>query len=149
MEAIFGEPSRAEDLRAFERQYFSEINQSAPSNQTKFNYAWCLIKSAHKNDVAKGIRLLEELAETGDEDAKRDYLFYLAVGCTKMEDYDRALDCVKIFLTVEPSNRQAQQLKEIIQKRMKDQAIKGAAITGGAVAVGAGLIGIAIALLRK
>ena len=149
MEAIYGEPSRAEDLRAFERQYFNEINQSAPTNQTKFNYAWCLIKSASKHDNAKGIRLLEELSESGDPDAARDYLFYLAIGCTKIEDYDRALECVKIFLRAEPQNRQALQLKEVIEKRLKEKAIKGAAITGGAVAIGAGLIGLAVALLRK
>lgn len=149
MEAMY-DPARVEDLRAFERQYYDEINQSSPSNQTKFNYAWCLIKSTNRRDIAKGIALLEELSERGDDDARRDYLFYLAVGLTKMKDYDRALECVKIFLRAEPQNRQAQELLKVIEGERKKDAIKGAAITVGTVSVVTGLaIGLASAFLKK
>ena len=45
-----------------------------------------------KADLQKGCDLLEELfKKTPDEHAKRDYLFYLSVGCARLKEYEKAL----------------------------------------------------------
>ena len=43
-----------------------------------------------------------------DETNKRDYLYYLAVGNTKLKEYATALKYMRALLQVEPGNRQAQ-----------------------------------------
>ena len=43
-----------------------------------------------------------------DESNKRDYLYYLAIGNTKLKEYSTALKYVRALLQVEPGNRQAQ-----------------------------------------
>ena len=43
-----------------------------------------------------------------DETNKRDYLYYLAVGNTKLKEYATALKYIRALLQVEPGNRQAQ-----------------------------------------
>lgn len=109
-------------------------------------YAWSLIRSKYRADVKRGIILLEDLCSSGDEDgkvtdmlksyrqfllmdislaARRDYLFYLSIANTKLGEYDRAHECVKKFLTVEPENRQAQELEKIIKDRMTKEGLKG------------------------
>ena len=58
-----------------------EANQL--TDQNKFSYAYCLVRSKVKNDVRQGITLLRELYDsTHSDDAKRDYLYYLALGRT-------------------------------------------------------------------
>lgn len=96
-----------EELKKFERAYYDELNSKGfASPKTRFEYAWALIRSKHTADLRKGILLLEELCSSGDPEARRDYLYYLAVANTKVKEYDRAMDCIKKFLSVEPNNRQ-------------------------------------------
>lgn len=47
------------------------------ASRTRFEYAWCLVRSKYRADIKRGIILLEDLCATGDDEAKRDYLFYL------------------------------------------------------------------------
>lgn len=53
---------------------------------------------------------------------------------------------IKAFLEIEPSNRQAKELEEIIQKRLTREGLTGAAIVGGIAAV---LVGTTFAILRN
>jgi hypothetical protein len=56
-----------------------EANQLTDEN--KFSFAYCLVRSKAKADVNSGLKLLRELYDsTKSDDAKRDYLYYLALG---------------------------------------------------------------------
>lgn len=149
MEALLQDTAPAEELKRFERQYYDEMNKGGATNQTRFNYAWCLIRSKYRADIHRGIMLLEDLCSTGDVDARRDYLFYLAIANTKIAEYGRANDLIKKFLTVEPNNRQAQELEKLIKDRMTKEGLKGLALAGGAALVVGGLVGIGMALAGK
>ena len=149
MEALLTECAATEDLKSFERVYYEELNSGGiVKPETRFNYAWCLIRSKYRADIHRGIMLLEDLSATGNPEARRDYLFYLAVANTKIQDYQRALECIKKFLSVEPANRQAQELEKIIKDRMTKEGLKGLAIAGGAALVVGGLVGLGMALAK-
>ncbi|RWS28473.1 BLTX81-like protein [Leptotrombidium deliense] len=150
MEALLEECVSSEDLRKFERKYYEERDNGTVNNRTMFEYAWALIRSKFNAEVKKGIMLLEQLCYSGDDDAKRDYLFYLSVANTRIGDYPRALNCTRKFLAAEPNNRQAQDLEKIIKERMAKESLKGMAIVGGTAAlVIGGLVGIGMALSKK
>jgi fission 1 protein len=149
MEALLEENAPAEELKKFEKAYYEEMNRGGASNQTRFNYAWCLIRSRCRPDIHRGIMLLEDLCSTGDSEARRDYLFYLAIANTKISEYQRANDCVKKFLAVEPNNRQAKDLEKIIKDRLTKEGLKGLAIAGGAAIALGGLVGLGMALASK
>ena len=51
-----------------------------------------------------------------DETNKRDYLYYLAIGNTKLKEYATALKYIRALLQVEPGNRQAQVTKNDFYK---------------------------------
>jgi len=138
------------DLEKFRKAYEDQQNRGVPSAITVFNYAHALIKST-KEDVRIGIFLLESLLKRDTEDIpKRDYVYYLAVACTRIKDYDRALAYIDTLLAAESDNRQAIDLKELIQKRMKRDGLLGLAVLGfgGGVALVAGVLA-ASALSRR
>ena len=149
MEALLDETAPAEELKKFEKAYYEEMNRGGASNQTRFNYAWCLIRSKYRADIHRGIMLLEDLCSTGDTEARRDYLFYLSIANTKIHEYHRAHDCIKKFLSVEPNNRQAQDLEKLIKDRLTKEGLKGLAIAGGAAIALGGLVGLGMALAKK
>ena len=149
MEALLGETTPPDELKIFEKAYYDEMNKGGAANQTRFNYAWCLIRSKYRADIHRGIMLLEDLCSTGDSDARRDYLFYLAIANTKIHEYQRAHDCIKKFLSVEPNNRQAQDLEKLIKDRLTKEGLKGLAIAGGAAIALGGLVGLGMALAKK
>lgn len=75
-------------LQKFEERYHLQLSESQVSPQLQFEYAWCLVQSCYHGDIAKGILLLDSLlAQTSVQaaDAKRDYLFYLAFGHTRLK----------------------------------------------------------------
>lgn len=43
----------------FEKKYNNELVKGAVSKETRFEYAWCLIRSKYSEDIKKGIVLLE------------------------------------------------------------------------------------------
>ena len=83
------------------------------SSEAQFEYAWCLVRSKYPADIRKGIILLEDLFQVAfprcdnilmllsnvgardephqiffqnrDNSNKRDYLYYLAIGNTKLK----------------------------------------------------------------
>ena len=46
-------------LQEVEKQYKQEVAEGGASDELKFSYAVYLIKSGFKNDIRKGIRLME------------------------------------------------------------------------------------------
>lgn len=136
-----------EDLLKFEKKYNSELAKGEVSKETKFEYAWCLIRSKYSDDIKKGIVLLEELVHKASKDDSRDYLFYLAVANYRLKEYEKALKYIRTLLKNEPTNKQALELHKLIDKALKKDGLVGMAIVGGiglGVAGLAGLIGLAV-----
>nr|QBH73492.1 hypothetical protein [Isotomurus palustris] len=142
-----------EYLQEFEAKYNDELKNGngKASDETTFQYAWCLTRSRLLSDVKKGVTLLEKLlkSKSTDQTHKRDYLYYLAVGHTRLKDFNIGLKYVKTLLQLEPGNRQAQELEKAIKSQMETEAIKGAAIAGGGILFAGALVGLGMALLKK
>uniref|UniRef100_A0A8K9X4P7 Mitochondrial fission 1 protein n=1 Tax=Oncorhynchus mykiss TaxID=8022 RepID=A0A8K9X4P7_ONCMY len=121
MEAVVCDVVSPEDLLKFEK-YSTEL-----AEDTKFEYAWCLIRSNFPDDINKGIVLLDELVHKGTKDDQRDYLFYLAIGNYKLKEYERGLKSIRILLKNEPGNTQALDLEKLIVKAMRKDTLQGLA----------------------
>ncbi|KAF2357125.1 Fis1 C-terminal tetratricopeptide repeat [Trinorchestia longiramus] len=149
MDDFLGWTSSSEDIQRHEEAYNKEMMSGMVTSSTQFNYACFLIQSKYPGDVRRGISLLEDLYQNPDESGKRDFVYFLAIGNARLKDYNRALQYIDGLLAVEKSNKQVQELREIIQKRMRGEAVKGAAVAGG-VLVGLGaIVGLGIALAKK
>merc|ERR1712063_56971 len=149
MEDFLDESVSEEDLRKFERRYHDNLAKGTVTNPIQFEYAWCLIRSRYPTDIKRGIFLLEDLLKGGSESSRRDCLYYLAIGNSKIKEYSKALGYTKVLLQVEPGNRQVQVLKQTIEKRMEREGLKGMAILGGAVLALGSLVGLGVALAKK
>ncbi|MED6249593.1 mitochondrial membrane protein [Ataeniobius toweri] len=147
MEAVLSDVVAPEDLKKFEKKYNNELLKGAVSKETKFEYAWCLIRSKYTEDIKKGVVLLEELVHKSSKDDSRDFLFYLAVANYRLKEYEKALKYIRTLLRNEPGNKQALELEKLIDKALKKDGLVGMAIVGGiglGVAGLAGLIGLAV-----
>ncbi|XP_023201875.1 mitochondrial fission 1 protein [Xiphophorus maculatus] len=147
MEAVLSDVVAPEDLKKFEKKYNNEQLKGSVSKETKFEYAWCLIRSKYTDDIKKGVLLLEELVHKSSKDDSRDYLFYLAVANYRLKEYEKALKFIRTLLRNEPGNKQALELEKLIDKALKKDGLVGMAIVGGiglGVAGLAGLIGLAV-----
>ncbi|KAM9836732.1 mitochondrial fission 1 protein [Aulostomus maculatus] len=147
MEAVLSDVVAPEDLLKFEKKYNNELVKGAVSKETKFEYAWCLIRSKYSEDIKKGIALLEELVQKASKNDSRDFLFYLAVANYRLKEYEKALKYIRTLLGNEPGNKQALELEKLINKALKKDGLVGMAIVGGiglGVAGLAGLIGLAV-----
>jgi len=149
MEHILDETVPSADLKKFEQKYHEELQTGKVSSLAQFEYAWCLVRSKYSADIKKGIILLEDLFQNQDEENKRDYLYYLAIGNTKLKEYSLALKYVRALLQVEPGNRQAQELESLVSKRLEKDGMVGMAVAGGAALAFGGLVGLGIALIGK
>ncbi|XP_008433733.1 mitochondrial fission 1 protein [Poecilia reticulata] len=147
MEAVLSDVVAPEDLKKFEKKYNNELLKGSVSKETKFEYAWCLIRSKYTDDIKKGVLLLEELVHKSSKDDSRDFLFYLAVANYRLKEYEKALKYIRTLLRNEPGNKQALELEKLIEKALKKDGLVGMAIVGGiglGVAGLAGLIGLAV-----
>lgn len=115
----------------------------------RFQYAHALLRSKHNQDIKHGIALLENLYYDGNQQSRRDYLYYIAIGQTRLKNYQLALDCVEHFLQFEPENSQAIKLRKFIKEKLTKDGLVGMAITGGAVLALGGLIGLGLSLAKK
>ncbi|RVE60460.1 hypothetical protein OJAV_G00181290 [Oryzias javanicus] len=147
MEAVLSDIVAPEDLLRFEKKFKNEQDKGGASKETKFEYAWCLIRSKYTRDIQKGITLLEELVHKSPKDDSRDFLFYLAVANYRLKEYERALRYIRTLLKNEPENKQALEMEKLIDKALKKDGLVGMAIVGGiglSVVGLAGLIGLAV-----
>jgi len=149
METILEETVATEDLKKFEQKYHVELNEGKVSSEAQFEYAWCLVRSKYPADIRKGIILLEDLFQNRDNSNKRDYLYYLAIGNTKLKEYATALKYVRALLQVEPGNRQAQELEALVSKRLEKDGMVGMAVAGGAALALGGLVGLGLAFAGR
>merc|ERR1712080_746508 len=108
-------------------------------------YGLCLVRSKYPADIRKGIILLEDLFQNRDSTNKRDYLYYLAVGNTKLKEYATALKYCRALLQVEPGNRQAMELEAAVSKKLEKDGMVGMAVAGGTALAFGGLVGLGLA----
>ncbi|KAF2207803.1 Mitochondrial fission 1 protein [Cercospora zeina] len=125
------------ELQVLRSQY--EKEGEYVSLQTKFNYAWGLIKSNSRPEQQEGVRLLSEIFRASP-DRRRECLYYLALGNYKLGNYAEAKRYNDSLLEIEPGNLQSQSLSQLIEDRVNKEGLVGVAIVGG-LAVAAGVVG--------
>ncbi|RVD89906.1 uncharacterized protein DFL_000893 [Arthrobotrys flagrans] len=130
-------PLKEAELEVLRRQYDREGQYV--SIQTKFNYAWGLIKSDKATDQRYGIKLLTEIFRDAPE-RRRECLYYLALGNYKLGNYAEARRYNDLLLEKENKNMQAMSLKGLIEDRVAKEGMLGVAILSGVV-IAAGVMG--------
>jgi fission 1 protein len=125
------------ELAVLRSQY--EKEDPYPSLQTKFNYAWGLIKSNKRDEQQLGVQLLSDIFRQSP-DRRRECLYYLALGHYKLGNYAEARRYNDSLLELEEGNLQAQSLKDLIEDKVQKEGLFGVAIVGG-LAVAAGIVG--------
>ncbi|KAG2228118.1 hypothetical protein INT45_009164 [Circinella minor] len=113
--------------------------------QTKFNYAWGLIKSKNLEEIALGITLLTEIYRDSPE-RRRECLYFLALGHYKLANYGDARQFNQQLLKYEPNNAQAKELNRLIEEKVSREGVIGLAIVSGVFAVGVALV---IAIIKQ
>ncbi|EME47559.1 hypothetical protein DOTSEDRAFT_69493 [Dothistroma septosporum NZE10] len=130
-------PLKPAELQVLRSQY--EKEGEYVSLQTKFNYAWGLIKSSSRTDQQEGVRLLSDIFRQSP-DRRRECLYYLALGNYKLGNYAEARRYNDNLLEIEPNNLQAQSLSHLVEEKVNKEGLVGMAIVGG-LAVAAGVVG--------
>ncbi|KAI8635215.1 mitochondria fission 1 protein [Xylariaceae sp. FL1651] len=130
-------PLREEELQVLRAQYEKEGDMVGV--QTKFNYAWGLVKSNTRNNQQTGVRLLSEIFRVAPE-RRRECLYYLALGNYKLGNYAEARRYNDLLLEKEPANLQAADLRRLIDDKVTKEGLMGVAIISG-VAIAAGVVG--------
>lgn len=143
-EAIENDQVTPEDLEKFEQIYNQHSVRGEVPKQVQFEYSWCLVRSGASSDVRKGVVLLEDLYRKGTEEEKRDYIYYLALGHTKLKDYPKAKKFIDAILTKEPNNNQALELKALVDKKMLKEGLLGMALVGGGASLVLGFGALAV-----
>ncbi|KAI1177485.1 mitochondria fission 1 protein [Nemania sp. FL0916] len=130
-------PLRDDELQVLRAQYEKEGDMVGV--QTKFNYAWGLVKSNSRNNQQTGVRLLSEIFRVAPE-RRRECLYYLALGNYKLGNYGEARRYNDLLLEKEPANLQASDLRRLIDDKVTKEGLVGVAIISG-VAIVAGVMG--------
>ncbi|EKJ72539.1 hypothetical protein NXS19_008932 [Fusarium pseudograminearum] len=130
-------PLNPSELNVLKSQYDREGEMVGV--QTKFNYAWGLVKSNQRNDQQLGVRLLSDIFRVSPE-RRRECLYYLALGNYKLGNYGEARRYNDLLLDKEPANLQASNLRSLIDDKVAREGLMGVAILSG-VGVAAGVVG--------
>ncbi|OJJ47210.1 hypothetical protein ASPZODRAFT_15887 [Penicilliopsis zonata CBS 506.65] len=138
-------PLRPAELQVLRAQYEKEGDYVGI--QTKFNYAWGLIKSNARPEQQEGVRLLSEIFRAAPE-RRRECLYYLALGNYKLGNYGEARRYNDLLLEHEPANLQAGSLRSLIDDKVSKEGLVGIAIIGG-LAVAAGVVGSLVFLSSR
>ncbi|PMD23360.1 mitochondria fission 1 protein [Hyaloscypha hepaticicola] len=133
----FISPLKPAELQVLRSQFEKEGEHVGV--QTKFNFAWGLIKSNARQDQQEGVRLLSDIFRTSPE-RRRECLYYLALGNYKLGNYGEARRYNDLLLDKEPANMQATSLRELIDNKVAREGLMGVAILSG-VAIAAGVVG--------
>uniref|UniRef100_UPI00358ED694 mitochondrial fission 1 protein-like n=1 Tax=Myxine glutinosa TaxID=7769 RepID=UPI00358ED694 len=149
MEEIIRDSIAPDDLMKFEKKFNGEMARGPVSQETQFEYAWCLVRSKYAMDIRRGVLLLEELLPGSPEDERRDYLFYIGIGSYRLKEYEKSLKCMKTLLKNEPTNKQALDLQRLVKKTMEKDALLGMAIVGGVVVGLASVVAYAVHKVRS
>ncbi|KAF7430732.1 mitochondrial membrane protein [Pleurotus ostreatus] len=138
-----------DELDVLRTQYEKELAQQHVTVQTKFNYAWGLVKSPRQGDNVEGVRLLQDIYRA-EPTRRRECLYYLALGHFKMGNFQEAKRFNELLLEKEPTNLQAQSLSQLIDSGVAKEGYIGMAMVGGVAAVGTLLLaGLIRGAIRK
>ncbi|KAJ3101994.1 mitochondrial membrane protein [Phlyctochytrium planicorne] len=138
-------PVSAHELEALAEAYNNEKLQGPVRAQTKFDYAWALVRSSQKVHQEEGVKLLHEIYKENPA-RRRECLYYLSLGNYKLGNYRDGRKYNETLLQMEPRNPQALQLRKLIDEKVRSEGLVGMAIVGAAVAT----VGVLIAgLVRK
>lgn len=70
-----------DEIQRYRIVYEKAKERNQMTDENKFSFAYCLVRSKVKSDIRIGLKLLRELYDSTNKDNdKRDYLFYLALG---------------------------------------------------------------------
>ncbi|RPA82043.1 mitochondrial fission 1 protein [Ascobolus immersus RN42] len=125
-------PMKESELAVLRRQFESE--GAYVGVQTKFNYAWGLIKSEKRLDQQLGVRYLTEIFKQYPE-RRRECVYYLALGNYKLGNYSEARRYNELLLDKEPANLQARSLQQLIDDKVTKEGMLGVAIVSGVTLV--------------
>ncbi|KAJ7066743.1 hypothetical protein C8F01DRAFT_1124412 [Mycena amicta] len=128
-----------DELEVLRLQYQKELAQGYVTVQSKFNYAWGLVKAPVRHNQVEGVRLLQELYRA-EPTRRRECLYYLALGHFKMGNFEEAKRFNALLLDKEPTNMQAMSLGQLIEKGVAREGYIGMALVGGAAAIGTLLV---------
>ncbi|KAI8906986.1 hypothetical protein DFJ77DRAFT_476172 [Powellomyces hirtus] len=120
-----------EELAILRKQY--QLEDPKPRPQTKFNYAWALVRSRARTDQEDGIKLLHEIYRDLPS-RRRECLYYIALGEYKLGNYKNARKYNETLLQLETRNTQALSLRQLIDEKVKSEGLVGMAIVGAAIA---------------
>ncbi|AQZ10225.1 FIS1 (YIL065C) [Zygosaccharomyces parabailii] len=137
------EPLLPQQVEILRQQFLSEGGETA-SIQSRFNYAWGLIKSVDADDQRLGIKLLTDIYKESPQ-RRRECLYYLTIGCYKVGEYSMAKRYVDTLLQHEPANQQIKALQSMVEDKIQRETVKGVAVATGVVA---GVAAVAAFLLR-
>ncbi|KAG9102918.1 mitochondrial membrane protein [Ceratobasidium sp. 370] len=137
-----------DELAVLRLQYEKEADQGYVSIQSKFNYAWGLVKSPRTDHQVEGVELLLEIYRA-EPSRRRECLYYLALGHYKMGNLDDARKFNALLLNKEPTNLQAQSLAQLIDRSTARDGYIGMGIAGGAAVLGAFLLAGLVRRNRK
>ncbi|KAI8895695.1 hypothetical protein BC833DRAFT_600395 [Globomyces pollinis-pini] len=132
------EPLLPSDLKILLEEY-----ENNPAPQTKFNLAWALVRSLNKNEQRRGVDLLNEIY-IENPTRRRECLYYLALGEFKLGNYKESRSYTETLLQIEPSNKQALQLRDQIQQTVQQEGLFGMAIVGGLVTIVGAIAAVAL-----
>ncbi|KAL9578959.1 MAG: hypothetical protein Q9212_005388 [Teloschistes hypoglaucus] len=120
-------PLKADELQVLRAQYEKEGYYVGV--QTKFNYAWGLIKSSSRNEQQEGVRLLSDIFRNAPE-RRRECLYYLALGNYKLGNYAEARRYNDLLLDHEPGNLQASSLRTLVDDKVAKEVAATLAAAG-------------------
>ncbi|KAJ3394390.1 mitochondrial membrane protein [Entophlyctis sp. JEL0112] len=125
--------SSLDDIEALRSEYNTQLNSGKVNPQTKFDFAYVLVKSASRKDHEAALVLLHELYKENPA-RRRECLYYLSIGNFKLSNYVEARKFNEILLQMEPRNVQSLKLRELIDEKVRSDGLIGMAIVGGVVA---------------
>lgn len=133
-----------EQLEILRQQVVAE-GGDASSIQSKFNYAWALVKSQDINNERLGIKILTDIYKEAPS-RRRECLYYLTIGCYKVGEYTMSKRYVDTLYENEPNSQQILALKDMVETKIQNETWKGLAIASGVVA---GAVTLASYLMRS
>lgn len=139
-------PLSDEELYVLSQQYNNEGD--FVSVQTRFNYAWGLIKSRKVEDQQLGVQILAQVYKDTPS-RRRECLYYLAIGSYKLGEYTDARKYCDLLLQIEPDDPQSAKLRQIIEDKLAKEGMIGIAIVGGVIAVGAAVLGAVLSQKKR
>lgn len=75
----------SDDLKIATNRYNAAVSSNNCNASMRFEYALALTRSRYSVDQLRAIQLLEDLCVSGDNEAFRDYLYYLTIANIKLQ----------------------------------------------------------------